>query len=223
MPITQSILDTARRHPDRVAIAGPRGRLSYAQLVDDSRRVVSAVRALHHEQSAGRDPAAPPVPAAETRGITITAVSVDSAFDAARIVAGLAGYRAVSAVLDPRWPVEHLAGVILTTGTGLVISDSAQLADELAARGWGGTVIGLADFRAREAAADPAPPPTVRDGDEAFLMLCSSGTTSSPKAFLKTRQQYRENVAVSAAHLEPLPGVATLAPARCRTASRSTR
>lgn len=212
MPITQSILDTARRHPDRVAIAGPRGRLSYAQLVDDSRRVVSAVRALHDEQSAGRDPAAPPVPAAETRGIPITAVSVDSAFDAARIVAGLAGYRAVSAVLDPRWPVEHLAGVILTTGTGLVISDSAQLADELAARGWGGTVIGLADFRAREAAADPAPPPTVRDGDEAFLMLCSSGTTSSPKAFLKTRQQYRENVAVSAAHLEPLPGVATLAP-----------
>src|SRR5699024_11966039 len=32
------------------------------------------------------------------------------------------------------------------------------------------------------------------------------------KAFIKTRQQYRDNVAVSSAHLEPLPGVATLAP-----------
>jgi acyl-coenzyme A synthetase/AMP-(fatty) acid ligase len=43
-------------------------------------------------------------------------------------------------------------------------------------------------------------------------MLFSSGTTSDPKAFLKTRAQYRANVAVSAAHLEPLPGIATLAP-----------
>ena len=43
-------------------------------------------------------------------------------------------------------------------------------------------------------------------------MMFSSGTTADPKAFLKTRQQYRDNYAVSSAHLEPLPGVATLAP-----------
>src|SRR5699024_7479708 len=57
-----------------------------------------------------------------------------------------------------------------------------------------------------------APAPAARPASEPFLMLFSSGTTSNPKAFIKTRQQYRDNVAVSSAHLEPLPGVATLAP-----------
>ena len=105
-------------------------------------------------------------------------------------------------------------GVITTTGIGLVISDSTQLAEALAAAGWTGTVITATDFRARETAIDPADtaPPTVRAASEPFLMLFSSGTTSNPKAFIKTRQQYRDNVAVSSAHLEPFAGVASLAP-----------
>ncbi|UTX53746.1 class I adenylate-forming enzyme family protein [Leucobacter aridicollis] len=227
MPITQSILDVARRHPDRVAIAGEGGRLSYAELVEDSRRVFAVVDALHRAQHAAPDtesdaepaatPAAAPEPAPETRGIPITAVSIDSAFHTSRIIAGLAGYRAVSATIDPRWPLEHRVNVIVTTGIGVVVSDAQDLAPALRARGWGGTIISLAEFRAAErGVGDPdrplAPPPTVRDGDEAFLLLFSSGTTSAPKGFLKTRDQYRANVAVSSAYLEPLPGVHTLAP-----------
>ncbi|WP_427869464.1 class I adenylate-forming enzyme family protein [Leucobacter luti] len=204
MPITASVLETAARHPGRTAIAGPGEKLSYQGLVDDSRRVFAAVDALQL--------AATSTPAKETRGIPITAVSVDSAFDAARIVAGLAGYRAVSAVIDPRWPLEHRVRAIVSTGVGLVIADDPALAGALAAAGWAGAILGLAEFRELSERAEPAPPPTVRAGDEAFLMLFSSGTTSAPKAFLKTRDQYRANVAVSAAHLEPFPGVETLAP-----------
>lgn len=206
MPITRSILDVAGRHPERLAIAGEGGRLSYAQLVEDSRRVFAAVDALHVAQ------ADPPAPAPETLGIPITAVSLDSAFHTSRIVAGLAGFRAVSATIDPRWPLAHRVAVILATGIGLVISDSEDLAPALEVRGWGGAVVSLAEFRGEEARLDPAPAPTVRGGDEAFLLLFSSGTTSDPKGFLKTRAQYRANVAVSSAYLEPLPGVATLAP-----------
>jgi len=206
VPITGTILDVAARHPERLAIAGADGRLTYARLVEDSRRVFGAVDALHRGQET------PPQPAAETRGIPITAVSVTSAFHTARIVAGLAGYRAVSATIDPRWPLAHRVGVIASTGIGVVISDEPDLADALAARGWTGTVLTLDAFTRLEAATAPAAPPHVRDGDEAFLLLFSSGTTSDPKAFLKTRRQYRANVAVSSAHLEPLPGVATLAP-----------
>lgn len=218
MPITSTILDVAGNHPEQLALVGADERLTYSELVEDSRRMFAVVDELHRAQ------ADPPTPASETDGIPITAISVTSAFHTSRIIAGLAGFRAVSATIDPRWPLTHQIGVIATTGIGVVISDSPSLAEALAASSWTGTVISLADFRAREDArahetvaagessAPPAPAPTVRDGCEPFLMLFSSGTTSNPKAFIKTRQQYRDNVAVSAAHLEPRPGVATLAP-----------
>ncbi|WP_251438558.1 class I adenylate-forming enzyme family protein [Microbacterium sp. USTB-Y] len=206
MPITTTVLSTAARHPAQPAIVGADGVLDYAGLVEDSRRVFAVVDAAHRAQ------AAPPAPAPETAGIPITAVSVASAFHAARIVAGLAGYRAVSATIDPQWPLAHRVHVVTAAGIGLVISDDAAFASALGDAGWSGTVLTLAEFLDREQAAIPADPPTARDGDEAFLLLFSSGTTSDPKAFLKTRRQYRENVAVSSAHLEPRPGVETLAP-----------
>ncbi|WP_423058229.1 class I adenylate-forming enzyme family protein [Brevibacterium linens] len=220
MPITSRILEVAATDPDRLALvgspsetegqAGAEGThsLTYAQLARGSATMSAAVDALHDEQSD------PPIPAPETHGIPITAVSLTSAFETSRIIAGLAGFRAVSATIDPRWPLDHQVGVITTTGIGLVISDSTQLAEALAAAGWTGTVITAADFRAREAAVDLADtaPPSVREASEPFLMLFSSGTTSNPKAFIKTRQQYRDNVAVSSAYLEPFPEVATLAP-----------
>lgn len=229
MPMTQTVLDTAVRHPDRPAIVGEDGALTYGELVEDSARVHAAVRSLHEAQTD------PPAPAPETRGIPITAMSVESAFQTARVLVGLSGFRAVSATIDPRWPLEHRVDVVLHTGIGLVITDEEDLAPALRARGWTGTVVGLADFLARVedagAQEDTGPPaaeapaivtagvtrpaleqPTVRDGDEAFLLLFSSGTTSNPKGFLKTRRQYRSNAAISTAHLEPFPGVATLAP-----------
>ncbi|MGJ7560507.1 class I adenylate-forming enzyme family protein [Brevibacterium casei] len=214
MPITEAVLETARTHPDRPAIVGEDARLSYAGLVADSRSLAAAVDALHRAQSH------PPRPAPETAGIPITAVSLASAFTTARIVAGLAGFRAVSATIDPRWPLNHQVGVITATGIGLVISDSPSLAEALAGSGWTGTVVTAAELAAEQerrcdrahALGPDLPSPSVRGPDEAFLMLFSSGTTSDPKAFLKTREQYRANVAVSSAHLEPLPGVVTLAP-----------
>ncbi|MBP1325798.1 acyl-coenzyme A synthetase/AMP-(fatty) acid ligase [Leucobacter exalbidus] len=220
MPITGAILETAAQCPDRVAIAGSGGaaaldevrgheRLTYAELVADSARMFAVIDALHRGQTE------PPTPAPETGGIAVTAVSADSAFLAGRIVAGLAGFRAVSAVIDPRWPLAHRVDVILTTGIGVVISAADDLEPALRARGWGGTVIAPMEFARLVRLTDlqqDAPQPTVRDGDEAFLLLFSSGTTSNPKAFVKTRAQYRANLAVSTAHLAPLPGVVTLAP-----------
>lgn len=204
MPITQTMLAVAGDHPQRPAIVGDDGSLDYAHLVAESRRVFAVVDAAHRER--------PVPPAPETHGIPITAVSLGSAFHTARIVASLAGYRAISATIDPLWPLAHRVRVIRTTGIGLIISDSADLAAALAEDGWPGTILTLDEFRSLEAAAESASAPSVRDDDEAFLLLFSSGTTSDPKAFLKTRRQYRANVAVSSAHLEPLPGVATLAP-----------
>ena len=212
MPMTQAMLETADRHPERPAIVGDRESLTYRELIADSARLFAVVDGLHRAQEH------PPAPASETCGIPIAAISAESAYEVARFVVGLAGFRAVSATIDPRWPLEHRVDVIVTTGIGVVVTDTHDLASALADRGWTGTVIGLDDFTRRIdglGSAPTGPPlerPAVRDGDEAFLMLFSSGTTSNPKAFLKTRDQYRANAAVSTAHLEPFPGVATLAP-----------
>ena len=86
MPITATILETARTHPDRLAIAGAHERLTYAELVADSQALFAAVDDLHRAQET------PPAPAPETLGIPITAVSLTSAFLTARIIAGLAGF-----------------------------------------------------------------------------------------------------------------------------------
>ncbi|MCQ9385383.1 class I adenylate-forming enzyme family protein [Brevibacterium moorei] len=212
MPITRKILEVADSTPDLPAIVGPAPgeSLSYAQLVTDSAHMFKSVSMLHAEQSD------PPAPAPETGGIPITAVSLKSAYHSARIVAGLAGFRAVSATVDPRWPMEHQVHVITSTGIGLVITDSPDLPAALANAGWTGTAISLKEFHSHESqwvdGFDDLAQPTVRDGAEPFLMLFSSGTTSAPKAFLKTREQYRNNFAVSSAYLEPDPQVQTLAP-----------
>lgn len=206
MPITRTVLDMAKYHPAQPAIVAKDGQLTYSRLVEDSRQMFTVVDALHRAQPT------PPTSAPETRGIPITAVSLASTFHSSRIVAGLAGFRAVSATIDPQWPLEHRAGVILATGIGVVISDSTDLAAALSAREWTGTIITLADFMQKEAYAAPAASPAVRADEEPFLLLFSSGTTSNPKAFVKTRRQYRANFAVSSAHLEPGSGTATLAP-----------
>ncbi len=206
MPLTGRVLRVAAEDPDRPAIVTPCGRLSYAGLVDNSRRVVAAVRELHQGLTVS------PRPAAQTGGIPVTVVSLTSAFDVARIVAGLAGFEAVSCVIDPRWPTPHQVAAVTAAGAGVVISDSADLTPALREAGWSGRVVPPAEFRRREAAVRPAEAPTVRDGREPFLLMFSSGTTDRPKGFVKTRRQYRDNFAVSSAHLEPAPGVATLAP-----------
>lgn len=197
MPVTGKILEVAQAHPEQLAIVGAEGRITYGELVEDGRRVRAAVEHLHAEIPADRP---------------VVAVSSTDAFHTARVIAGLAGFGAVSATIDPRWPLEHQLRVVLGTGITVLVSDSDALRTELAAAGWAGVQVSLDEFRRLERELPPNAAPEVRDGNEPFLMLFSSGTTSDPKAFLKTRAQYRANFAVSSAYLEPLPGVATLAP-----------
>lgn len=208
MPITRTILEVAAEHPERLAIVGDHERLTYGELATDGARVRAAVEHLHASQSVVDRP----TPAPEAQGIPITAISITDAFHTARIIAGLAGFRAVSATIDPRWPLEHQVGVIRKVGIGLVISESAELREGLAQAGWTGTIVTLAEYLALEDTLPPAGAPEVRDRGEAFLLLFSSGTTSAPKAFMRLRHEYRYNAKVSSHYLEANPGVATLAP-----------
>lgn len=165
----------------------------------------------------------------ESESRPVTAVCTTSAFEAARIMAALAGSDHIFAAIDPRWPVEHQRNIVRAAGIGVVIVDGTQAAatlrealDEERGEDWGGIVCTITEFRNLEHAVDAeadaawdgatgeAPgdrPETSRPDDEPFLMLFSSGTTAAPKAFLKTRGQYRANLEVSKRHLGVGPGV----------------
>lgn len=133
-------------------------------------------------------------------------------------MAALAGSEHIFAAIDPRWPVEHQRNIVRAAGIGVVIVDGRQAAATLrealaeeCGEDWGGIVCTITEFRNLEHAVDAetdaawdgaaGEAPGERPDDEPFLMLFSSGTTAAPKAFLKTRGQYRANLEGSKRHL----------------------
>ena len=225
MPITRSIHATAAAHPTWPAITSENCALTYRELVDESPRIIAAANWLHRKVRLETPPttgsAGSVGPAAVAR--PVTAVCTTSAFEAARIMAALAGSEHIFAAIDPRWPVEHQRNIVRAAGIGVVIVDGTQAAaalrealDEECGEDWGGIVCTITEFRnlehavdaesdaAWDGAAGEAPgehPDISRPDSEPFLMLFSSGTTAAPKAFLKTRGQYRANLEVSKRHL----------------------
>lgn len=202
MPITRSIHATAAAHPTWPAITSENCSLTYRELVQESPRIIAAANWLHRKvRLTGRN---------ESESRPVTAVSTTSAFEAARIMAALAGSEHVFAAIDPRWPVEHQRNIVRAAGIGVVIVDGRQAAATLREAlieecdgDWGGIVCTITEFRNLEHAVDAAGDgaETSRPDDAPFLMLFSSGTTAAPKAFLKTRGQYRANLEVSKRHL----------------------
>ncbi|MDK6275069.1 class I adenylate-forming enzyme family protein [Pseudoglutamicibacter cumminsii] len=225
MPITRSIHETAAAHPTWPAITSENCALTYRELVDESPRIIAAANWLHRKVRLETPPttgsAGSVGPAAVAR--PVTAVCTTSAFEAARIMAALAGSEHVFAAIDPRWPVAHQRNIVRAAGIGVVIVGGTQAAaalrealNEECGEDWGGIVCTITEFRNLEhavdaesdAASDGAKrevpgerPDTSRPDDEPFLMLFSSGTTAAPKAFLKTRGQYRANLEVSEQYL----------------------
>ncbi|MCT1686087.1 class I adenylate-forming enzyme family protein [Pseudoglutamicibacter cumminsii] len=214
MPITRSIHATAAAHPKWPAITSENCSLTYRELVQDSPRIIAAANWLHRKVRFQTPPTTGPAGLPRP----VTAVCTTSAFEAARIMAALAGSEHVFAAIDPRWPVEHQRNIIRSAGIGVVIVDDTQAAATLREalgeecdEDWGGIVCTITEFRNLEHAVDTEPDaaeedvarevPGERPEDEPFLMLFSSGTTAAPKAFLKTRGQYRANLEVSKRHL----------------------
>ena len=214
MPITRSIHETAAAHPKWPAITSENCALSYRELVQESPRIVTAANWLHRKVRLET----PPTTGRAGLARPVTAVCTTSAFEAARIMAALAGSEHVFAAVDPRWPVEHQRNIVRAAGIGVVIVDGTQAAatlrealDEECGEDWGGIVCTITEFRNLEHAVDvetdaawdgaAGEAPGQRPDDEPFLMLFSSGTTAAPKAFLKTRGQYRANLEVSEQYL----------------------
>lgn len=213
MPITRTLITTAAHSPTRTALAGDGERLSYGDLA----RSCAAVRAGVEALLGSSEPIASGASASETRGVPIVAVSLSRAIDAARLLTGVISFRAVAAVLDPLWPLEHRLEILRRVEPALVITDDPEFEAQLDATSWGGTVTSLAafDLAAADALAErgaSAPGPEIRPRDEPFLLLFTSGTTDLPKGFLRTRGSWDHNVDISRRYLGTTDGRSTIAP-----------
>ncbi|WP_104083426.1 class I adenylate-forming enzyme family protein [Cryobacterium sp. Y11] len=209
MPFTRTIIEVAESDPRRLALAGDGDRFSYLEL----RGACTLIRSGVEHLLDGPDAIYRRGANAETDGVPIIAVSLSRAIDVARFICGVAGFRAIIAVLDPLWPQAHRLETIRRVDPAVVITDDVVFEDALGAPElWTGRAVSLAEFDALAASAPASAGPEVRPRHEPFLLLFTSGTTNLPKGFLRTRGSWDHNVGISRAYLGAGENMSTIAP-----------
>lgn len=215
MPITRTILETASQNPGKIALADDQGNaVTYRDIVSNS---PAHMLAVEHLLSTLTDADRAGITFADEIGdIPVISVSVTRAVDSAMFVAMLAGYRTVTSVLDPLWPIEHRIRSVQRSGAQIVITDDPHFIEALTESGWPGVALTLEAYarvvQQQIGHTQPSHPPTVRDDEEPFLLIFTSGTTDLPKGFLRTRKAWRYNVEISKQYLRAFPETVTFAP-----------
>ncbi|MEV0392205.1 amino acid adenylation domain-containing protein [Polymorphospora rubra] len=142
----------ARRHPDRLAVAGAGGRLDYATLDRRANRLAHALIA---------------------RGVRPDQVVGVHAHRSVKLVVAILGVLKAGAAylpLDPTLPPERLTGMVADAAPVLLIGDGA------------GTAIGADDIAAIEAEGrSDAPPGVVPHPAGLAYLIYTSGSTGRPK------------------------------------------
>lgn len=216
MPITRRVIETAQSHPERIALADGSGRaITYGDIVRES---PSHMRTLTHLLDSLTDADRERITFADEIGdIPVVSLSLSHALDSAFFVTVCAGYRAVTSVLDPLWPIEHRMRSVIRSGAQIVITDDPAFREALTQAAWPGVVLSLDEYQTtREQFTndthEAGPVPEVRHDEEPFLLIFTSGTTDLPKGFLRTRKSWRYNVMISKRYLQAGDGVVTFAP-----------
>lgn len=213
MTFTRTTIELATSDPDRLALASDGERLTYGDLRETSTRIRSGLEQLLDTRH--RDGRLPSASDGETGGVPIIAVSLSRAIDVGRFVVGITSFRAIVAVLDPLWPLEHRLTTVQRVDAAIVITDDDDFEQALAGLepgAWHGSALSLEHFDALAAIAPVSAGPEVRPRDEPYLLLFTSGTTDLPKGFLRTRGSWDYNVEASRGPLFASPGVQTIAP-----------
>ncbi|HUH53248.1 MAG TPA: AMP-binding protein, partial [Microbacteriaceae bacterium] len=233
MPFTQKILEIAQSHPNRVALADSRDSLSYGDLVLNSPALYAAIEQLllsiekkeasYNESGIKANSRTVPTAIGD---IPVVMISLERALEAGALVAMLAGYKIISSVLDPSWPLNHRIRSVRESGARVLVTDDEGFVEALHKNDWHGAAVTLAQLKELiqklsnrkakklENAVDSADlqTPKVRRGDEPFILIFTSGTTDAPKAFLRTRDSWRVNLRVSRKYLYAGCGMGTIAP-----------
>ncbi len=162
LPLSQ-LLDRAAEHPDRVAVDDDGHVLSYGALA-------RATHAMAQRLTA----------AGVQRG-DIVAVPLRRGIDLVVALLGIAGARAVSLPLDPRWPTARQRALMADAGARVVLVDPDGHHDREAHAHWreAPDIVVLAATRPRLADAPLRAPNT--EPTELISILYTSGSTGAPK------------------------------------------
>lgn len=187
MPILSALLAHARSTPDRIAVASPAGSLTYGGLAREAVALRQTLSGLAKRQRANRF--APE---------TITALSIGNAMAFFPVFAAATSGGHALAIIPPSLPEDIVADTLLRLTPDCVLADPDRAGRIRASGGLDpDIVIGTpADLKAD---LDPVdlPEPGDVDGDPSstFLIGLTSGTTSRPKMFYRSRRSWSLSLA----------------------------
>ncbi|WP_297756412.1 AMP-binding protein [uncultured Shimia sp.] len=187
MPLGTALETHARQRPDALAACIGDTALSYAALRDQTARLDAALRALPAREHPGLTLSAPARLFALTTGNHAAALPLlATAFSTPHAVQ----------LLDPQWPEALLIAALEAQRPDALFCLTDQTAlRAAAARLWIPAYpveTALPDLLATAPAA-----PLPRAPDETFLIGYTSGTTSRPKAFARSRHSWRASLDAS--------------------------
>lgn len=181
MPLYSAVLRHATTAPGSTAITIDNDARTYADVLDFASRLLAWLDAI---------------PAARHRpwlapGGRLVAVALANEADAAGLFVGASAYPHACAVLDATWPVTTTRAVLDALAPDAILTNHFDdpLVKIATALGLPWTTI--ADLPAANQRHDREP---ADGGSSAFLVGFTSGTTSLPKGFLRSRDSWRASL-----------------------------
>ncbi|MGO3147669.1 MAG: class I adenylate-forming enzyme family protein [Leucobacter sp.] len=209
MPISHSIAETAARHPERLALTDTDRRITYRELAVFCARTSVVLERTFTDQAAAGTAIAPP---AEANGVPVVALAIEDPLDLARSICAVMTSNAIVTVIDTNWPLGDCVETIRRGAATVVITDRDDIRAGAAQLEAAVEICTVPEFDVRCAAVLQPGEVIVRDDDEPYLLLFTSGTTNKPKGFIKTRAQWRACFPVSYAHFGVADGLVSYVP-----------
>lgn len=210
MPIHAALLRHALERPEKPAVVLDRRCLTYGELYSRSSAICRFLQELPRSNRRSLD-----LPGVEK----LVAMSLGNHIGFAEYFVAATALPNASAVIDPMMPAERIERIVeRLIPDVLVVDDGSSPSAEIGRRlGIPFIVAGAEPF---DLAAEPDDLPV--DAEGIFLIGFTSGTTAEPKAYYRSREQWRRSLDRGRLVFELRDAPSTLCPGAWRMALRFT-
>ncbi len=201
MPLARPLKQHAARQANKQAAVVGGQSLNYQELWARTGRIYAALASLPRRPRDGSLP----------QHIPVFALAVGNHPVVIELLATALARRCCIVLMDPAWPTGQLREALASTSPDIFICANGRA--DAATPGLPvlcpDADINYEEWRdAAEATSDTSPPP----GDDPFLIGFTSGTTSQPKAFMRSRETWRASAKAGRSHFNLDANSHTLAP-----------